>query len=62
MFECLAASNWDVVMIDSIRPGDGFGESKRVDRAGPPADEGVWSQTSNLLEVSRNVFIYLNIT
>lgn len=29
----------DVVMIDSIRWGDAFGVSKRVDRTGPPADE-----------------------
>lgn len=27
-------------MIDSIRSPDGFGVSKRVDRTGPPADEG----------------------
>lgn len=30
----------DVAMIDSIRSDDDFGVSKRVDRTGPPADEG----------------------
>ena len=36
----VAVYSRDVVMIDSIRSGDGFGVSKRVDRSRPPADEG----------------------
>jgi hypothetical protein len=50
-------------MIDSIRSSDGFGVSKRADRAGPPADEGAPNNyyDTGLLKTSEAPFIEENI-